>query len=49
MPTHDHSLFIPSWQGLALPFTSLVGQARAVSGELVDPKAKSWDDESEDR
>jgi hypothetical protein len=29
---------------LALPSTSFVGRGRAVSDELVDPKAKPWDD-----
>ena len=44
MSTHDHSLFIPSWQGLALPSTSFGEQDRVVANKLVDPKAKPWDD-----
>jgi hypothetical protein len=44
MRTRDHSLSIPSWQGLALPSTSFVEQVEVFSSKLVDPKAKPWDD-----
>src|SRR5688572_7631588 len=37
-------LFPSSWQGLALPSTSLLARDEYCPTKLVDPKAKPWDD-----